>query len=210
MQILIATFLMAFPSYAEAHPSTNAGVDVTTSEYYSLEAEEEYVEPVQLEYIVEETIYYDASEIATEDVYIEKADESDNLYFEEIVDETYDAEEEALTLSSVDSGMYLGSFQATSYAVGDGMTPNTYTRNGTDVSHTIYSPEGYRIVAVDTNVIPLNTILRVHVPGWEPFDAIAADTGGAIVGNIIDILVASPSEAAVFGRKSGIEVYILN
>lgn len=210
MQILIATFLMAFPSYLEAHPSTNAGVDVTTSEYYSVEAEEEYVEPVQLEYVLEETIYYDTSEIATEDVYIEEADESDNLYFEEIVDEAYDAEEEALTLSSVDSGMYLGSFQATSYAVGDGMTPNTYTRNGTDVSNTIYSPEGYRIVAVDTNVIPLNTILRVHVPGWEPFDAIAADTGGAIVGNIIDILVASPSEAAVFGRQNGVEVYILN
>lgn len=210
MQILIATFLMAFPSYLEAHPSTNAGVDVTTSEYYSVEAEEEYVEPVQLEYVVEETISYDTSEIATEDVYIEEADESDNLYFEEIVDEAYDAEEEALTLSSVDSGMYLGSFQATSYAVGDGMTPNTYTRNGTDVSNTIYSSEGYRIVAVDTNVIPLNTILRVHVPGWEPFDAIAADTGGAIVGNIIDILVASPSEAAVFGRQNGIEVYILN
>lgn len=210
MQILIATFLMAFPSYLEAHPSTNAGVDVTTSEYYSVEVEEEYVEPVQLEYVLEETIYYDTSEIATEDVYIEEADESDNLYFEEIVDEAYDAEEEALTLSSVDSGMYLGSFQATSYAVGDGMTPNTYTRNGTDVSNTIYSPEGYRIVAVDTNVIPLNTILRVHVPGWEPFDAIAADTGGAIVGNIIDILVASPSEAAVFGRQNGVEVYILN
>lgn len=210
MQILIATFLMAFPSYTEAHPSTNAGVDVTTSEYYSVEADEEHIEPVQLEYVVEETISYDTSEIATEYVYIEEADESDNLYFEEIVDEAYDVEEEALTLSSVDSGMYLGSFQATSYAVGDGMTPNTYTRNGTDVSHTIYSPEGYRIVAVDTNIIPLNTILRVHVPGWEPFDAIAADTGSAIVGNIIDILVASPSEAAVFGRQNGIEVYILN
>lgn len=210
MQILIATFLMAFPSYTEAHPSTNAGVDVTTSEYYSVEAEEECIEPVQLEYIVEETISYDTSEIATEDVYIEEADESNNLYFEEMADEVYDTEEEAFTPSSVDSGMYLGSFQATSYAVGDGMTPNTYTRNGTDVSHTIYSPEGYRIVAVDTNVIPLNTILRVHVPGWEPFDAIAADTGSAIVGNIIDILVASPSEAAVFGRQSGVEVYILN
>lgn len=210
MQILIATLLMAFPSYAEAHPSTNAGVDVTTSEYYSVEAEEEYVEPIQLEYVIEETISYDTSEIATEDVYIEEANESDTLYFEEMVNDVYDTEEEALTLSSVDSGRYLGSFQATSYAVGDGMTPNTYTRNGTDVSHTIYSPEGYRIVAVDTNIIPLNTILRVHVPGWEPFDAIAADTGGAIVGNIIDILVASPSEAAVFGRQNGIEVYILD
>lgn len=210
MQILIATFLMAFPSHAEAHPSTNAGVDITTSAYYSVEAEEEYIEPVELEYIVEETISYDTSTIDTENVYTEESDESDKLYFEEAVDEGYDTEEEALTLSAVDSGRYLGSFQATNYAIGDGMTPNTYTRNGTDVSNTIYSPEGYRIVAVDTNIIPLNTILRVHVPGWEPFDAIAADTGGAIVGNIIDILVASPSEAAAFGRQNGIEVYILD
>ena len=210
MQILIATFLMAFPFHEASHPSTNAGVDVTTSAYYSVEVEEEYIEPAQLEYVVEEIISYDTSVIATEDVYIEEADENNTLYFEEMVDERYNTEEEALTLSSVDSGRYLGSFQATSYAVGDGMTPNTYTRNGTDVSNTIYSPEGYRIVAVDTNVIPLNTILRVHVPGWEPFDAIAADTGGAIVGNIIDILVASPSEAGVFGRQNGIEVYILD
>ena len=39
------------------------------------------------------------------------------------------------------------------------------------------------IVAVDPNVIPLGT--RLYVPGYG--EAIAADTGSAVIGNIIDL-----------------------
>ena len=74
------------------------------------------------------------------------------------------------------------------------MTPSTTTANGTEVANTIYSPEGHRIIAVDTSVIPMNTIVRVTMNG-SSFLAKASDTGSAIKGNKIDLLVSSPSEA---------------
>lgn len=96
--------------------------------------------------------------------------------------------------SSVSSNRTLGSFKVTSYAVGDGMTPSTTTANGTEVANTIYSPEGHRIIAVDTSVIPMNTVVRVTMNG-NSFLAKASDTGSAIKGSKIDLLVSSPSEA---------------
>ena len=102
--------------------------------------------------------------------------------------------------SSVSSNRTLGSFKVTSYAVGDGMTPSTTTANGTEVANTIYSPEGHRIIAVDTSVIPMNTIVRVTMNG-NSFLAKASDTGSAIKGNKIDLLVSSPSEAI----KNGVQ-----
>lgn len=115
--------------------------------------------------------------------------------------------EEVKTTSSNSQGTLIGTFQSTAYAVGAWGVPGTVTRNGTDISNTIYSPEGYRIIAADPNVIPLNSVVTVHVPGWEPFKAIVADTGGMIKGNIIDILMASPQEALNFGRQNGIKIY---
>ena len=61
------------------------------------------------------------------------------------------------------------------------------------------------IVAVDPNVIPLGT--RVYIPGYGT--AVAADTGGAIRGNKIDLCMESYGEAINFGRRS-VDVYILN
>ena len=101
----------------------------------------------------------------------------------------------------------VGSFVSTAYAIGDGLTPSTVTANGTDVSNTIYSPEGYRIIAVDTNIIPLNSILEVHIPGQPPFYAKACDTGSAINGYKIDLLVGSVQEALVYGYQNEISIY---
>lgn len=61
------------------------------------------------------------------------------------------------------------------------------------------------IVAVDPNVIPLGT--RVYIPGYGA--AVAADTGGAIRGNKIDLCMESYGEAINFGRRP-VDVYILN
>lgn len=63
---------------------------------------------------------------------------------------------------------------------------------------------GRGVVAVDPKVIPLGT--RLYVPGYG--EAIAADIGGAIKGNRIDLGFATYEEAIQYGRKS-VKVYIL-
>lgn len=70
------------------------------------------------------------------------------------------------------------------------------TRSGYDVTDTILY-EGMRIIAVDPAVIPLGT--RVYVEGFGM--AIALDTGSAIKGNKIDVMMDSKEEAVTFGRQ---------
>lgn len=57
---------------------------------------------------------------------------------------------------------------------------------------------GYGIIAVDPRVIPLGT--RVYVPGYGY--ALAADTGGAIKGNRVDVCFDSASQARAWGRRT--------
>jgi 3D (Asp-Asp-Asp) domain-containing protein len=64
---------------------------------------------------------------------------------------------------------------------------------------------GHGVVAVDPDVIPLGT--RVYVPGYGL--GLAADTGGAIVGDKIDLCMENSSEAWRFGRRT-VKVYILD
>lgn len=91
-------------------------------------------------------------------------------------------------------------FSATHYTAGcEGCSGITAT--GVDVRNTIYH-NGMRVIAVDPSVIPLNTIVQVTYPNGTSFKAIAVDTGGAIKGNIIDILVETKSEAYQLGRQS--------
>lgn len=66
-------------------------------------------------------------------------------------------------------------------------------------------PARYGVVAVDPDVIPLGT--RLFIPGYG--EAIAADTGGAIVGNTIDLCMESYDEAIRFGRRN-VEVYVID
>jgi 3D (Asp-Asp-Asp) domain-containing protein len=68
--------------------------------------------------------------------------------------------------------------------------PTGYTATG------ILAREG--VVAVDPHVIPLGTTL--FVPGYGI--AIAADTGGAIVGNRIDLCMDRYGDAVKFGRRT--------
>lgn len=71
------------------------------------------------------------------------------------------------------------------------------TRSGLKVRH--------GIVAVDPKVIPLGTWLYVEGYG----EALAADTGGAIKGNRIDLYYESPKNVAKYGKKR-LKVYILD
>lgn len=57
---------------------------------------------------------------------------------------------------------------------------------------------GVKAIAVDPSVIPLGT--RVYVPGYG--EAIAADTGTAIKGNIIDVFMSRYADSLAWGRKT--------
>jgi 3D (Asp-Asp-Asp) domain-containing protein len=74
--------------------------------------------------------------------------------------------------------------------------PTGYTATG------ILAHQG--VVAVDPRVIPLGS--TVFVPGYGI--AIAADTGGAIIGNRIDLCMDSYGDAINFGRQT-VQVYLL-
>jgi len=86
--------------------------------------------------------------------------------------------------------------EATAYYSG------TITATGTAP---VYNPSGISTIAVDPRVIPLGSL--VYVEGYGK--AIAADTGGAINGNIVDVFVDSYDTAINWGRKYGLAVYIL-
>ena len=64
-------------------------------------------------------------------------------------------------------------------------------------SKPLRNPNGISTVAVDPNVIPLGS--KVYVSGYGV--AIAADTGGAIKGNIIDVFLNSYEECMNWGRR---------
>jgi cystine transport system substrate-binding protein len=59
-------------------------------------------------------------------------------------------------------------------------------------------PVGWGVVAVDPSVIPLGT--HMTIPGYG--EAVAADTGGAIVGSTIDLWFPSVAQANAWGRRS--------
>jgi uncharacterized protein YabE (DUF348 family)/3D (Asp-Asp-Asp) domain-containing protein len=96
--------------------------------------------------------------------------------------------------------------------------PETYARAFSVVS-TAYSPQEpeldrwtangsvatYGVIAVDPRVIPLGT--RVYVQGYGY--AVAADTGGAIKGNRIDVCFDTIAECDTWGRRT-VTIYILN
>jgi cystine transport system substrate-binding protein len=59
-------------------------------------------------------------------------------------------------------------------------------------------PVGWGVVAVDPSVIPLGT--HMLIPGYG--EAVAADTGGAIVGSTIDLWFPTAAQAAAWGRRT--------
>jgi peptidoglycan DL-endopeptidase CwlO len=59
-------------------------------------------------------------------------------------------------------------------------------------------PVGWGIVAVDPSVIPLGT--RMTIPGYG--EGVAADTGGAVRGGVIDLWFPTPAQALAWGRRT--------
>jgi 3D (Asp-Asp-Asp) domain-containing protein len=63
----------------------------------------------------------------------------------------------------------------------------------------------YGIVAVDPGIIPLGS--HVFIPGYGL--AIAADTGGAIIGHRIDLCMDQYGQAVRWGRQP-VTVYVVD
>lgn len=91
---------------------------------------------------------------------------------------------------------------AYSHAPYDPLGGGSITASGMRVKR---DANGTSTVAVDPNVIPLGTKLYVEGYGY----AIAADTGGAIKGNKIDLYFSPGTDFKAWGRKT-IKVYVLN
>lgn len=104
-------------------------------------------------------------------------------------------EREHITPVSVERHPEWETFQATAY-VDRGLTKmGTKARSG--------------VVAVDPNVIPLGTLLKIEseFPGIDGYYR-AEDTGGKVKGKIIDIWLEDYTTAVEFGRRN-VRVYIL-
>jgi 3D (Asp-Asp-Asp) domain-containing protein len=87
--------------------------------------------------------------------------------------------------------------EATAYtALTAKANPTGYTANGMRAQ--------YGIVAVDPDIIPLGS--HVFIPGYGL--AIAADTGGAIIGHRIDLCMDRYGDAVRFGRQP-VTVYVV-
>ncbi len=99
-------------------------------------------------------------------------------------------------------------FTATAYVALCDTGCTGITHAGYDVRDTQYY-EGYRVVATDPEVIPLGKTMTVRLSTGYEFAAIALDTGGAIKGAKIDVLVADFDDAKQFGRQA-VEIRIDN
>jgi uncharacterized protein YabE (DUF348 family)/3D (Asp-Asp-Asp) domain-containing protein len=83
------------------------------------------------------------------------------------------------------------------------MEATAYTHTGNPTFTGIMPYVG--VVAVDPRVIPLGT--RIYVEGYG--FGLAADTGGVIKGNIVDVFMDTREEALKWGRRQ-VRVYILD
>ena len=107
-----------------------------------------------------------------------------------IIEETY-AEE-----TPEDTWNALGEFELTAYC-GCELCCGAWSDEKSTTASGTHAAEG-RTVAVDTDIIPLGSI--VEIDGHE---YVAEDTGAAIQGERIDIYFTSHNDAVEFGRQSG-------
>ncbi|GIO24398.1 3D domain-containing protein [Oceanobacillus sp. J11TS1] len=142
--------------------------------------QEEVVEPAE-EPVQESAPVEEESEPAQEEVTVEQT--SNN--------EASASEPKEQSSSDAPQGKTI-SVEATAYTAGcNGCSGVTAT--GVDLN----ADPNAKVIAVDPNVIPLGS--KVYVEGYGY--ATAADTGGAINGNKIDLHVPSQDEALSFGRQ---------
>lgn len=164
------------------------------ADYMPKTIEEPVAEEV-VQYTVEEEVYEIEEAIVYEEEYIEEEVYVEPEIYEEVIETVEEVYEEPVYTNGI-------SFEATAYAIGGWAVPSTMTAMGTEISNTIYTASGYRIIATDPNTIPMGTVVRVTYSDGTTFLAQADDTGGMIVGNRIDILYDNVPDALAFGRQN--------
>lgn len=100
-------------------------------------------------------------------------------------------EVQTTTTAPAATGGYTLTVEATAYSYAEAGL-SSYTADGTNL---VNDP---MVIAVDPRVIPLGTM--VEIPGYGVFRA--ADTGGAIVGNKIDVHFPTVAQTYNFGRRT--------
>lgn len=91
------------------------------------------------------------------------------------------------------------------YVTATAYSHETSTTGLTYMGHNIKKNPNMKIIAVDPSVIPLGS--KVWVEGYG--EAIAGDTGSAIKGHKIDVLMPNAAQAKQWGRKV-VKISILN
>ncbi len=104
-------------------------------------------------------------------------------------------------LPEVSRGSFVGRVTATLNMVATAYWADPSWSNGRTATGV---PARYGVAAVDPSVIPLGT--RLYIPGYGY--AVAADTGGAIVGDRIDLCFDTGQQALDYGRQT-VSVYEL-
>ena len=99
-------------------------------------------------------------------------------------------------------------FEASAYTADCPEGCSGVTATGLDVTGTIYHA-GKRVIAVDQSVIALGSTVEIKQADGTTFEAVSLDTGGAIKGAKIDVLVANEADAVQFGRQS-VQVRVIN
>ena len=90
----------------------------------------------------------------------------------------------------------LGTFEITAYCTG------TCCSSGTGITASGTVATVGRTIGVDPNVIPLGSTVKIVFQDGTEHIYKAEDTGSAIQGNIIDLLVSSHSDGIQFGRQT--------
>lgn len=182
-------------------PAMRAGAQQENKTETKVEMTEEKI-PYEVQYIFNRDLRAGAVKKVTNGEFGKKITRIIRTYTDgELVDETTETE----TIDPKNAIFHMG--KSNQYASRSG-----YTRDRVVVMHsTAYLPTDgsghgrtasglkakYGVVAVDPRVIPLGSTVFVEGYGF----AVAADTGGAIKGNIIDVCVHNRSEAMQWGRR---------
>jgi 3D (Asp-Asp-Asp) domain-containing protein len=102
----------------------------------------------------------------------------------------------ALALLAVTSGQAEGAkFVATAY------TRDCAGCTGVTKTGVVADPWSRKLMAVDPRVLKLGKCYRVKFPDGHTTVYLAADVGGSIKGNRVDLLLKSTSGARKFGRQ---------